>query len=212
MLHLHPSDYRVMPWKDGGGSTTEIAIEPPGSTLAEPFLWRVSSARVETSGPFSRFPGYDRSLVLLEGAGLLLDIEGRGRQRLKDTRQPVTFSGDDAVRATLIQGPCLDFGVISDPSRVKATVQVLILGPDAASLTLAPTTLLYSPGAWVHLDALEASLGPKDTLRIDDTTAEAPVRSAETKVGVRAPIRDTPLVVVRFWSAYPEMDPTPRMV
>ena len=26
MLHLRPSDYRLMPWKEGGGSTTEIAI------------------------------------------------------------------------------------------------------------------------------------------------------------------------------------------
>ena len=203
MLHFHPADYRVMPWKDGGGSTTEIAIEPQGSSLTEPFLWRVSSARVETSGPFSRFPGYERTLVLLEGKGLLLDIEGRGRQRLKDMRQPVTFSGDDAVQATLIQGPCLDFGVISDPRRVRVDVQVLMLGPDAASLTLAPTTLLFAPSGWVHVDALEASLGPLDTLRLE---------KGGTKLGLRAPLSDTPLVVVGFWPAYPEADPSPRTV
>ena len=203
MLHLHPSDYRVMPWKDGGGSTTEIAIEPPGLSLTEPFLWRVSSARVEVSGSFSRFPGYERTLVLLEGNGLLLDIEGKGRQRLKELWKSVTFSGDDAVNATLIQGHCLDFGVISDPLRVKVDVQVLLLGPDATSLTLAPTTLLFSPSGWVHVDALETSLGPLDTLRLE---------SDGTKLGLRAPLRGTPLVVVGFWPAYPETDPSPRTV
>ena len=27
--HLRPSDYLAMPWKDGGGVTEQIAIEPP---------------------------------------------------------------------------------------------------------------------------------------------------------------------------------------
>src|SRR5664279_141983 len=114
MLHLRPADYRLMPWKNGGGSTAEIAIVPAGADLSERFLWRVSSTRVEASGPFSRFPGQARSLLLLEGAGLLLTIEGKGRQRLKHPGQVVTFAGDDAVDATLIQGPCMDFGLIHD--------------------------------------------------------------------------------------------------
>ena len=145
MLHLHPSDYRVMPWKDGGGSTTEIAIEPAGASLSDSFLWRVSSARVEASGPFSHFPGRARLLTLLEGSGLILDIEGQGRQRLKHPGQIVAFAGDGAVGATLIQGPCVDFGIISDPSRVKVSLAWLNLGPDATSITLAPTTLLFAP-------------------------------------------------------------------
>lgn len=197
MLHVRPSDYRVMPWKDGGGSTTEIAIEPAGSSLSDPFLWRVSMARVEASGPFSRFPGYERSLLLVEGAGLLLDIEGKGRQRLKPTGQPVVFSGDDAVSATLIQGPCVDVGVISDPRRVQATLQWLTVGPDATSLILGAATLLFAPRGAVQVDPLGIQLDPMDALRLGGTSTE-PALGRASKIGVRAPMAGTSLVVVTF--------------
>ncbi len=218
MLLLHPSDYRVMPWKNGGGSTTEIAIEPKQADVADPFLWRVSSAKIAASGPFSSFPGYLRSLVLLEGVGLLLDIEGnqgKARLRLKDIRQPVVFSGDDTVHATLIQGPCIDFGVISDPSRVRVAVRVLTLGPETTSLTssyraqcalplttfaelepIASTTLLFAPRGLVHVDSLDVELGPMDTLYSNG--ASGAFREGTT-LDLHGSAQDTPLVVVQFW-------------
>jgi environmental stress-induced protein Ves len=192
MLQLRPSDYRVMPWKDGGGSTTEIAIEPPGASLAEPFLWRVSSAQVAASGPFSRFPGRARLLTLLEGSGLILDIEGQGRQRLKHPGQVVGFAGDAAVSATLIQGPCVDFGVISDPARVKVQLQWLNLGSDATSITLAPTTLLFAPWGPVQVDPMGLELDHREGLRFDAEDVGA-------QLGVRASFGTTPLVLVSIW-------------
>ena len=189
MRHLHPSDYRVMPWKDGGGSTTEIAIQPAGAGLSEPFLWRVSSASVATSGPFSRFPGRARLLTLLDGPGLILDIEGQGRQRLKHPGQVVAFSGDVAVHATLIQGPAVDFGVISDPGRVKATLQWLNLGANATSVDLAPTTLLYAPFGPVQVDPLGLTLAPQDCLWIGHEPGRA-------RLGLRAAAAATALVRV----------------
>ncbi len=198
MRHLRPSDYRVMPWKDGGGRTTEIAIEPAGAGLSEPFLWRVSSAEVAGSGPFSRFPGRARLLTLLEGPGLILDIEGQGRQRLKHPGQVVTFAGDAAVHATPIQGPCVDFGVISDPGRVAATLQWLNLGADATSITLAPTTLLYAPWGRVQVDPLRLTLDRHDCLWFGagPGSAEAPALGAGSKLGLRAATGTTPLVLV----------------
>ena len=52
-----------MPWKNGGGSTTELLVEPAGATLQTGFRWRLSMAALETSGPFSRFEGHDRTMV-----------------------------------------------------------------------------------------------------------------------------------------------------
>ena len=190
-----------MPWKEGGGSTTEIAIEPAGSGLSDPFLWRVSSARVEASGPFSRFPGYERSLVLLEGSGLLLDIEGQGRQRLKHPGQVATFPGDEAVNAALVQGPCEDFGVISDPRRVKAAVAWFTLGPNATWITLAPTTLLFAPWGPVQVDPPGVLLDHRECLCFGGPSfePEAPALGIGTRLGVRAAMGSTPLVVVTFW-------------
>jgi len=197
MLHLRPSDYRLMPWKDGGGSTTEIAIEPTGASLADPFLWRVSSAQVAASGPFSRFPGHSRLLTLLEGSGFLLDIEGQGRQRLKHPGQMVAFAGDAAVSATLIQGPCVDFGVISDPARVKVTLEWLNLGTEVTTLTVAPTTLLFAPWGPVQVDPLGVELESKDCLRLGNASAVTEAPGA--KLGVRATMGTTPLVLVSIW-------------
>ena len=52
---LTPNDYRSMPWKNGAGRTTEIAVHPAGAAL-DAFAWRVSIADIERDGPFSRFP------------------------------------------------------------------------------------------------------------------------------------------------------------
>jgi environmental stress-induced protein Ves len=197
MLQLRPSDYRVMPWKNGGGSTTELAIEPAGASLTEPFLWRVSSAQVEASGLFSRFPGRARLLTLLEGSGLILDIEGQGRQRLKHPGQVVAFAGDDAVSATLIQGPCVDFGVISDPARVKVRLEWLNLGTNATAITLAPTTLLFAPWGPVRVDPLGVELEPRECLRLGN--APAATEAPGAKLGVRASFGTTPVVLVSIW-------------
>ena len=193
MLQLRPSDYRVMPWKDGGGSTTEIAIEPAGASLAEPFLWRVSSAQVEASGPFSRFPGQARALLLLEGAGLLLNIEGKGRQRLKHPGQVATFAGDDAVDATLIQGPCTDFGLIHDPRRVQASLEWLNLGREATPISLAPTTLLFAPWGAVRVEPLGLQLEHRECLWFGNPgQPEKP----GVQLDLRAAQGTTPLVLV----------------
>jgi len=190
-----------MPWKDGGGRTTELAIEPPGAGLSDPFLWRVSSAQVEVSGPFSHFPGQMRTLLLLEGAGFLLDFGRKGRQRLKHPGQVVTFSGDDTVNATLIQGPCVDFGVISDPRRVKTSVQWFTLGTGATSIPPAPTTLLFAPWGPVQVVSLGLELEHCDCLWLGAavTEAEAPAQGAGSKLDVRAAVGTTPLVVVSIW-------------
>ena len=50
------------PWKNGGGTTQEIAGWPAGAGL-DAFGWRVSIACIAASGPFSVFAGIDRSIM-----------------------------------------------------------------------------------------------------------------------------------------------------
>ena len=54
-----------VPWKNGGGSTRELACWPPGAGM-DSFAWRVSVATIARPGPFSAFPGVDRQIMLLE--------------------------------------------------------------------------------------------------------------------------------------------------
>ena len=55
---LTPRDYRVMPWKNGGGTTTEIYIHPEGAGWDD-FEWRVGIADIRNR-PVLVIPG-DRS-------------------------------------------------------------------------------------------------------------------------------------------------------
>jgi environmental stress-induced protein Ves len=52
---IRAGDCKATPWKNGDGSTTEIAIGPAGASL-EAFDWRVSMARVASMGHFPISP------------------------------------------------------------------------------------------------------------------------------------------------------------
>ena len=148
---LGPADYKVMPWKNGAGSTTELLIEPAGATL-EAFEWRLSMAAVAASGPFSCFPGIDRTLLLLEGDGLELDYGAHGRALLPGPLVPASFSGDWATHGRLLGGPCKDFNVMSDRARVKQTVTVLRPGTEPQGVAAQGTLLLYCAQGRVSLE------------------------------------------------------------
>jgi len=101
-----------MPWKNGGGETMEIAVEPPGASLAA-FGWRISLAQVTASGPFSGFPGIDRTLSILHGQGVELAVEGHSPVTLGCNSEPFSFAGDPATFATLVGGPVTDLNVMT---------------------------------------------------------------------------------------------------
>lgn len=105
---LSPNDYQRMPWKNGGGTTTEIwkAVSPDGE-----MLWRLSIADVASDGPFSTFPGVDRFIMVIEGKGMELVVDGRP-QRLHNLFEPFAFSGDAKTECRLIAGPIHDFNLL----------------------------------------------------------------------------------------------------
>lgn len=112
MRLLRADRHRRMPWKNGGGETIEIAVHPEGAGL-EAFDWRVSMASVAADGPFSVFPGIDRTLAILDGAGMVLEIQGLGRHRLTPGTLPLAFPADAATSARLEDGPITDLNVMT---------------------------------------------------------------------------------------------------
>jgi environmental stress-induced protein Ves len=132
------------PWKNGGGSTREIACWPPGAGF-DAFEWRVSIATIAASGPFSVFAGVDRAIMLLEGDGVHLRGEGVAHL-LATPLVPFEFRGDVAIDCTLLGGPSSDFNVMSRRGRVRTDVRVLRA---TADLPDAPHGLLLAwRGEW----------------------------------------------------------------
>jgi environmental stress-induced protein Ves len=113
------------PWKSGGGVTREVVRVPAGSDL-DSFDWRVSIAELTTDGSFSSFPGVDRVIALLDGAGVhMRSPDGQIDQRLTTPLTPFAFSGDVPVDASLVVGPSRDLNVMTRRVRARADVRVL---------------------------------------------------------------------------------------
>lgn len=103
-------------WKNGGGSTTEIAVAPPGAGF-DGFDWRISLATIAQDGPFSVFPGIDRTLALVEGPGAHLELDGGTVFVLSEDDPVVEFPGEARVVATVAGGPTTDFNVMTRRAR-----------------------------------------------------------------------------------------------
>lgn len=177
MRILRVADHKTMPWKNGGGVTTEIVVFPADAGLDD-FLWRVSTARVEQDGPFSMFPGIDRSLSILEGEGLDLTIDGEP-VRLTKGSAPFAFAADVPVGSRLIGGAVVDLNVMtrrgrcsSDISRIQVAAVGQVGNADALTMLLPrlrlPITLgtrreVVEPGDLVLLDPGEAISLQADT-------------------------------------------------
>ena len=110
------ADLVATPWKNGGGVTREILSWPPGSTVAN-FDWRVSIAHIASSGPFSAFPGVDRVITLLEGAGVDLRSSGGAiNHSLDHPLVPFAFAGEAPIDARLL-GPLARYSANSAAAR-----------------------------------------------------------------------------------------------
>ncbi|MEZ5833982.1 MAG: HutD family protein, partial [Dongiaceae bacterium] len=129
---LRSSDYQRMPWKNGGGTTTEIwkASSPDGA-----MSWRLSIADVASDGPFSEFPGIDRWIMVVEGNGMELNIAGMGNRRLDRRYVPLFFPGDAATDCRLVDGPIRDFNFMIAQRFGAGTLEVVTL-PGGATKSL----------------------------------------------------------------------------
>jgi uncharacterized protein len=114
--------YRRMPWKNGGGETIEIAIAPEGATV-ESFDWRISLARVDAPGPFSLFPGVDRTLAVVEGPALALRFETGRTVTLTAGSEPLAFPADIPVSAEIPQGGITDLNVMTRRGHMRHSLR-----------------------------------------------------------------------------------------
>ena len=170
MRIIRSSEYRRMPWKNGGGETIEIAVSPAGAAL-DAFEWRVSMAQVATSGPFSRFPGVDRTLAVLAGNGIRLSVGGRAAVSLGRDAPPFAFSGDDLAEAELIDGAVDDLNVMTRRASHRHRLRRL-MATSSMSLRREGDLLLVlarGAGARARTGREEHMLAAGDTILMDRT-------------------------------------------
>lgn len=108
MRDIDRSSWREQPWKNGRGTTFEIARWPD----TDDYDVRVSLAEVTTSGPFSTFPGYRRHTFLVGPAPIRL-----GEIELLAPGDHVELPGEAPVEATLRAGPTRLLNVLVRASR-----------------------------------------------------------------------------------------------
>ena len=169
---IRQSSFAATPWKNGGGITYEAMRVP---AAGDPFLWRVSVAHIDASGPFSDFAGYSRSMVLLRGLGLTLTF-GNGAQRvLQKIGDSALFDGAMPTQCDLLQGPCVDLNFMASKS-LRADARIVRLDQSLTALTAPESALIFSleapllldggAGEPVRLEPWDLAVFSQDTVRL----------------------------------------------
>ena len=189
MLVRRLRELDAKPWKNGGGSTRDLAAAPPNSTLAD-FEWRVSIAEVAADGPFSAFPDIDRVIMLVDGAEMILDVDGM-THRLNpfDT---LAFAGEATVLGAVPSGPTRDLNLMIRRQSATGSMHAVDVaemhevevGPGEAALLVALTD-----GLTVHDEALEAPEAIESLEALDSVIRETPGTVRVSGTGTVAVIR-----------------------
>lgn len=151
-------------WRNGGGWTREIARDGDGDN----WHWRLSVADVESNGPFSAFPGVEREIVLLSGAGMMLDVAGGETVTLAADSPRWRFAGERAVTARLIDGPTRDFNLMWQRQALDAALWLRpMVGAVSLFAAAGETWVLHmQSGRAALLDMPGTALESGDTLII----------------------------------------------
>ena len=170
------------PWKNGAGLTREIAF---GGASQVGFDWRLSIAEVDRDAPFSAFPGIDRCIALLRGAGMRLrSADGRIDHALTEPLVPFAFPGELPLRATLADGASSDFNVMTRRGAFRSEVRSL---RTAAVLSGGDVTLLLcGAGRWA-VESVAAGTPPLELGPLQALLWRAPAGSLAVRpVGAAA--------------------------
>lgn len=148
MRLLHPP-YRRVPWKNGLGTTLEIATDAavPGG----PWSWRLSLADVPSRAPFSMFPGIDRHLAVLDGAGMT--IERVEQRAVEAAHTPIAipregrafeFAGEESCIGEPIGPDVRDANLMLDRRRWRGSLEILRTASEYSVATDADLTLVFA--------------------------------------------------------------------
>jgi len=123
------ADLKPAPWRNGGGTTRELARFPLGAADGG-WDWRVSIAEVGKAGDFSAFPGMERVLTVVDGDLLFLTVDGA--EHPLEKYRPFRFSGDADAAGALPTGDIRDLNVICRRGIFKGFTSIIELSKKRA--------------------------------------------------------------------------------
>ncbi len=178
------ADLPPRPWKNGGGSTTEIVCSPPEADLNQ-FDWRISVATIAQDGPFSLFEGVDRTISLLSGNEVELSLKNGQQVTLSQNESSFSFEGEMAIYARLQGGGSIDFNVMTRRSSCCHQFERLRFSGQRNGLRQGTATLLFlarGAQAQIQCGAYLISLQTYDSLLLDSTDCKEWLALAEQEV------------------------------
>jgi len=171
---LDPAAYVRTPWKNGGGTTVDIAFSDD--------IWRFSRTPITVAGPFSDYSGFDRLQVLVMGSGLVLQTPN-GEIDVRRPFRPVRFTGETPIVSRLEAGPVEVINLMGERRRVRLDLVVLDAGETRALGQ--GVHIVYCPAgrAVLQLGDREHDLPADHGLRIEDTDGVAACRAGRLVLG-----------------------------
>ena len=149
-------EHRAMPWANGKGTSYEIASDRDDE---DRWSWRVAIAPVVVEGEFSSLPGVDRELVVIEGNGMVLNVDSESVKC--EPGQVVRFFGDSVTIASLVDGPVVDLGLMTVRDSVIGSMVVIA---DAGDVIETDVLVAIGDAVFEDKDGKHYILGSKDAL------------------------------------------------
>ena len=149
-------EHSAMPWANGLGTSYEVASD---RNVDGVWTWRVAIAPVVLDGPFSVMPGVDRELVVLEGNGMVLDVDGESIECLPG--RVVRFSGDSMTFARLVDGPVVDLGLMIVRGSVTRS---MVVNADVGDVIECDVLVAIGDAVFEDENGRQYRLGSRDAL------------------------------------------------
>lgn len=174
---IRAADCPHVAWKNGGGTTREIATFPAGAGMDD-FVWRLSAARVDGPGPFSHFAGIDRTIAILSGRLLL--VTGADRVTLTPNSAAYEFSGDIPAYGTPENGSVLDLNLMVRRQAGVGAIRTVRAG--AIASVAAGTILVATQEMKLRIGANTVAMQAHDAFRFDAALGDPVMVSAPVQV------------------------------
>jgi environmental stress-induced protein Ves len=162
---LRDGTYDRKAWKNGGGITEDVWLFPEGASHDD-FDIRLSLAEISQDGPFSSFPGIDRTITLVGGDPFVL-LFGNGESHRLERLVPLSFDGMLTPESRLDGEPSRDFNVMTRRGRWTHQVAVHRDGGNIKlDLEANYVAVLHAvSGSWqARANGNVAEAGPRDTV------------------------------------------------